>query len=152
ACVRPKHAANISGALPSQSGSSARSRHSPSRRISASVRSTPRSQARPVAGSSVRSSSGPAPHHHRACECFSRVSSTDPKMAEIETLQELLTAGQAALQMAQHGMQQDFGGSEREFATLLAAATPTPWLTAANVIENGKIVEKITVKDLEAGV
>ena len=27
----------------------------------------------------MRSSSGPAPHHHRACECFSRVSSTDPR-------------------------------------------------------------------------
>ena len=52
---------NISGALPSQSGSSARSRPSPSQRISASVRSKPRSQARPVAGSSVRSSSGPVP-------------------------------------------------------------------------------------------
>ena len=38
--------------------------------ISASVRSKPRSQARP---------SVPAPHHHRACECFSRVSSTDPR-------------------------------------------------------------------------
>ena len=26
----------------------------------------------------MRSSSVPAPHHRRACECFSRVSSTDP--------------------------------------------------------------------------
>jgi aldose sugar dehydrogenase len=31
----------------------------------------------------VRSSSGPAPHHHRACECFSRVSSTDPSFSGI---------------------------------------------------------------------
>jgi hypothetical protein len=73
------------------------------------------------------------------------------KLAEAEAIAEALEAGEAALQMAESQMRREFG-SPQAFDKIVAATKQVPWLVCANVIENGKIVEKITVKDLEARV
>src|SRR5215207_5710402 len=58
-------------------------------------------------------------------------------MAEAEALEELVTAGQAALQIAEGQMGHDFG-DERTFFNLLAASKFRPWLR--KFTENGQDV------------
>jgi hypothetical protein len=69
------------------------------------------------------------------------------KMKEIEALDELVTAGEAALQMAQHDMGKDFG-DEREFGKLMAATRFKPWLK--KYTENGQGVVRTFTWDPDA--
>jgi len=58
-------------------------------------------------------------------------------MAEVEALKELVTAGQAALQIAEGQMGHDFG-DERTFANMLAVTRFKSWLK--RYVEDGKEV------------